>query len=68
MEAAMSYKVQLSNTEMPGKGFIEGYRTAKRAKQVVAMWNAQFEKDGKGVQAKYLGHDASDFLGSQAAS
>ena len=39
-----------------GQGFIDHYRTARRAKEVVLAYKTQFLKDGsKGVYAEYLG-------------
>ncbi len=48
------YKVQFIPVMTPGNGYIDGYRTAKRAKAVVAAVNAQFDKDHK-IRAVYLG-------------
>ena len=59
----MSYKVQFRNPDT-GKGFIDGYSTAKAAKAAVAAFNAQFAKDGnKGIQAKYLGREGRSLYG-----
>ena len=52
----MSYKVKFINPAN-GKGFIEAYKTARRAKWVVEAYQAQFKKDGnKGIYAEYLGN------------
>jgi len=56
----LMYKVQIKNPKT-GKGFIEGYRTAKRARKVVQAINTQYLKDGKGLQARYLGNDIRQF-------
>jgi ABC-type Na+ transport system ATPase subunit NatA len=49
------YKVSFVNPET-GKGYIDGYRTAKRAREVVRNVNALFEKEGcKGIRAEYMG-------------
>ncbi len=50
------YKVKFYNPAT-SKGFIDGYRTAQRAKEVVAAYQAQYEKDGDGLTAEYLGKD-----------
>ena len=51
----MGYRVKFQNPAT-GNGFIDHYKTARRAKQVVAAYQAQFAKDGnKGVFATYLG-------------
>ena len=49
------YRVRFLNPAT-GQGFIEGYRTAFRAKRVAAEYLAQFMRDGcKGITAEYLG-------------
>ena len=55
----MGYRVKFLNPAT-GKGFIDHYKTARRAKQVVAAYQAQFAKDGhKGVTASYLGRPSA---------
>jgi hypothetical protein len=49
------YKVKFYNPELPGKGFIDGYKLARNAKRAVEAYNAQYDKDGKGIKAEYLG-------------
>lgn len=46
------YKVQFVNVAS-GKGFIDGYKSARRAREVVLLVNASTEKTG--IQAVYLG-------------
>jgi len=48
------YKVQFVSIPKPGKGYIQGYASAKCAKDIVLKVNAQFDKDGQ-VYAVYLG-------------
>lgn len=50
------YKVKFYNPTTR-QGFIDGYRTARRAKEVVAAYKAQYEKDSSGLTAEYLGKD-----------
>jgi len=53
----MTYKVKFLDPAT-GQGFVDGYKTARRAKQVVAAYQAQFNRDNcKGVTAEYLGRD-----------
>ncbi len=49
------YLVKFSNPALPGKGFIEGYKRAAAAQIVVAKINKQYERDGGGIKAEYLG-------------
>lgn len=52
-----TYKVKFYNPAT-GQGFIDGFRTARRAKNVAQAFQAQFHKDGgKGIYAQYLGRD-----------
>jgi hypothetical protein len=46
------YRVRFLSLDT-GKGFIDGYRTAKAAKAAVECWNAATDKTG--VRAEYLG-------------
>ncbi len=49
------YKVKFSNPELPGKGFIQGFKRAANAKIVAAKYNERYERDGGGIKAEYLG-------------
>lgn len=54
----MTYRVKFWNPET-NKGFIEGYRTATRAKEVARKYQECFARHGnKGVTAEYLGRGA----------
>lgn len=48
------YRVKFWNHET-GKGWIDGYGTARRAKEVVAKVNELFIAQGMGMRAEYLG-------------
>ena len=52
------YKVQFINTTN-GKGFIDGYKTAKDAQRAANIFNIKFLQDSVKypVRAKYLGKD-----------
>ena len=56
MESEVSkYRVRFWNPAKPGSGFISGYRRASVAKEVVAQFNALYDKLGHGIRAEYLG-------------
>lgn len=46
------YLVKIVNTET-GRGYIESFKTAKRAKEAVEVWNSEPVK----VSAEYLGEE-----------
>jgi hypothetical protein len=48
------YRVKFWNPET-GKGFIEGYRLARNAKDAVKAYNNLYDRDGYGIRAEYLG-------------
>lgn len=50
------YKVKFWNPAT-GEGFIEGYKTAAKAKAVVEKYNELYNREGTGIVAKYLGKD-----------
>lgn len=57
------YKVQFINTQFPGKGFIEGYNTAREAKRVANAYNIYFLQDSKKhpVRCMYLGKNGVNY-------
>ncbi len=52
------YKVQFINT-VTGKGFIDGYKTARAARRAVAIFNKHYLQDSVKypVRCKYLGKE-----------
>ena len=56
MSWSQSYRVRFWNPDQkPGNGYIDGYHRARDAKMCVEKVNAQFDKDGHGIRAEYLG-------------
>ena len=56
----MSYKVKFTDPKT-GKGFIDGYKSARAAKAEVArVTNHKLNKDGSVMKAEYLGRDTWD--------
>lgn len=53
---ANSYKVKFWNPASGKPGFIEGYRTARRAKEVARKYQECFARhNNTGVTAEYIG-------------
>jgi hypothetical protein len=48
------FKVEFKNPKT-GKGYIDGFRTAKRARKAVEAINRLFLLNGKGYMATYIG-------------
>ena len=54
-----AYRVQFMNPET-GRGFIEGFPSARRAKEIVRAYNRlYYDSDRSGIAAKYLGLSGS---------